>query len=113
MIASSTASVASSTLAGTTAYASSTSPEVTLRDFIAAGNAVGDSTSSGRGGAEEEVLEHDEITLEAQPGGARYKGAVVDTEVVDEDTGTRGVVCDTAYDEKKRNPDGTICEDCY
>ncbi|KFY11353.1 hypothetical protein V491_07240 [Pseudogymnoascus sp. VKM F-3775] len=113
VIASSTASVASSTLAGTTAYASSTSPEVTLRDFIAAGNAVGDSTSSGRGGAEEEVLEHDEITLEAQPGGARYKGAVVDTEVVDEDTGTRGVVCDTAYDEKKRNPDGTICEDCY
>lgn len=113
-IASSTAPVGSTALAGTTAYSRSTSPEVTLREFIAAGNAVGDATSSGRGGAEEEVLEHDEITLEAQPGGARYKrAAVVGTEVMDEETGTRGVVYDTAYDEKKRNPDGTICEDCY
>ncbi|KFY07828.1 hypothetical protein V492_06788 [Pseudogymnoascus sp. VKM F-4246] len=87
-------------------------PEVSLRDFIATKIAVGDAHSSGRGGAEEEILEHDALSLAAQPGGGRYKRAVGETGSMEEEVGTKGVVSDAAYDEKKRNPDGTICEDC-
>lgn len=96
----------------TTAYLGSTGPEMSLRDFIAAGASIGDVHSSGRGGAEEEVLEHDQLTLEAQPGGGRYKRVAGETGTVEEEVGTKGVISDTAYEEKKRNPDGTICEDC-
>ena len=99
-------------LAGPTAHAGPAAPEVSLRDFIATGVAIGDVSSSGRGGAEEEVLEHDELALEAQPGGGRYKRAAAETGNMEEEVGIKGVVCDTAYDEKKRNLDGTICEDC-
>ncbi|KFZ10035.1 hypothetical protein V502_08362 [Pseudogymnoascus sp. VKM F-4520 (FW-2644)] len=99
-------------LAVPTAHAGPAAPEVSLRDFIATGVATGDVNSSGRGGAEEEVLEHDELTLEAQPGGGRYKRPAAETGNMEEEVGIKGVVCDTAYDEKKRNLDGTICEDC-
>ncbi|OBT63517.1 hypothetical protein VE03_06999 [Pseudogymnoascus sp. 23342-1-I1] len=96
-----------------TVHAGPTAPELSLREFIAAGAATGDVNSSGRGGAEEQVLEHDEKSLEAQPGGGRYKRAAAgETENMEEEIGTRGVVCDTTHDERKRNLDGTICEDC-
>ncbi|ELR05992.1 hypothetical protein VC83_08151 [Pseudogymnoascus destructans] len=96
----------------TTTTGGSTAPEMSLRDFIAAGASIGGVTSSGRGGAEEGVLEHDQLTLEAQPGGGRYKIVAGETGTMEDEVGTKGVICDTAYDEKKRNPDGTICEDC-
>lgn len=57
-------------------------------------------------------MEHDERSLEAQPGGGRYKGVAGETETMEEELGTKGVVCDTTHDERKRNLDGTICEDC-
>ncbi|KFY73387.1 hypothetical protein V499_06523 [Pseudogymnoascus sp. VKM F-103] len=107
-----TTAAPATTTAATSAYLGSTGPEVSLRDFIAAGASTGDVTSSGRGGAEEEVLEHDQLTLEAQPGGARYKRVAGETGIMEEEVGTKGVISDTAYEERKRNPDGTICEDC-
>jgi hypothetical protein len=58
-------------------------------------------------------LEHEEKSLEAQPGGGRYQRVARDTGNMEDETGTKGVVCDTTHDERKRNPDGTICEDCY
>lgn len=68
--------------------------------------------SSAHGGAEDEIIDHEELSLEAQPGGKRYKVAERQRGSVGEETGTEGVICDTVRDEKKQNPDGTICDDC-
>lgn len=72
----------------------------------------GDANSSGRGGAEEEVQEHEEMSLEAQPGGGRYKTVEGEYGRGEEETGAGGVVSDAVRDGMERHPDRTICDDC-
>jgi len=69
--------------------------------------------SIGRGGAEEEELEHEEMSLRVQPGGERYERVGEEGGGGEEETGV-GVPPGGAGEGEagKRNFDGTVCEDC-